>query len=91
LILKKGSPNDEEEGGGKESYVHYGLFVHSETKTTKERKKSENMLLPSHSSSKYFEISPSFSNDLHHRIICFLFFGPGMKTVQPIENERKGN
>jgi hypothetical protein len=24
-------------------------------------------------------------------IICFLFFGPGMKTVQPIENERKAN
>jgi hypothetical protein len=23
--------------------------------------------------------------------ICFLFFGPGMKTVQPIENERKSN
>jgi hypothetical protein len=22
---------------------------------------------------------------------CFLFFGPGMKTVQPIENERKEN
>jgi hypothetical protein len=21
----------------------------------------------------------------------FLFFGPGMKTVQPIENERKSN
>jgi hypothetical protein len=25
------------------------------------------------------------------RNMCFLFFGPGIKTVQPIENERKGN
>jgi hypothetical protein len=35
---------------------------------------------------RFFKSSHSINS-----ITCFLFFGPVMKTVQPIENERKGN
>jgi hypothetical protein len=41
----------------------------------------------------FFLVLPCFSKKNFHqkKENSFLFFGPGMKTVQPIENERKEN